>query len=455
MFVVSRVFKFLGVGRSLFIHPLVALCRLRADAPVPSVRLMGMLKVADNSLDYSLGNTTKQALWLPTSREAKYKAKQAVDSFFVRVGDVLQAGIVFIGERLLLAVPAFAAINVVLVGGWLGVVAMLNSTSTQKAASRSGASQDRVDRADRGVTEVELTYKEAARRIRVEPGTRVNLKRHDPGWAGGSEFKALRQDELKARAVESLDKNIADMAKAQELLYATDCYSVLIVFQAMDAAGKDGTIKHVMSGRQSAGLPGLQLQEAVRRGTRSQLPLALHEGPARARPHRHLQPLVLRGRPRRPRPPRVSREPEAARGEARSQVLGRALRRHQRVRAPPDAERHAHPEVLPPSLEEGAEEALRGPSRRPGQALEVFDADMKERAFWDDYQAAFTDVLQQTSTPWAPWWVIPADHKFVTRALVSGITTHAIRRLNLKWPVVSAEQKRLLARARRELASGK
>ena len=58
----------------------------------PSVRLMGLLKVADNSIDYSLGNTTKQALWLNTSREAKYKAKQAVDSFFVRGGDVIQAG---------------------------------------------------------------------------------------------------------------------------------------------------------------------------------------------------------------------------------------------------------------------------------------------------------------------------------------------------------------------------
>ena len=84
--------------------------------------------MADNSLDYSLGNTTKQALWLPTSREAKYKAKQAVDSFFVRAGDVVQAGIVFAGERLLLTVPAFAAVNVVLVGGWLAVVALINAT---------------------------------------------------------------------------------------------------------------------------------------------------------------------------------------------------------------------------------------------------------------------------------------------------------------------------------------
>ena len=92
LFVVSRVFKFLGVGKSLFIHPLVALAGYLMMLRAPSLTAMGWFKVADNSLDYSLGNTTKQALWLPTSREAKYKAKQAVDSFFVRMGDVLQAG---------------------------------------------------------------------------------------------------------------------------------------------------------------------------------------------------------------------------------------------------------------------------------------------------------------------------------------------------------------------------
>jgi AAA family ATP:ADP antiporter len=126
MFVVSRVFKFLGIGRALFIHPVVALVGYLMLLRAPSLQMMTALKVADNSLDYSLGNTVKQALWLPTSREAKYKAKQAVDSFFVRVGDVIQAGIVFAGERLVLSVPAFATINVVLVGAWLGVVTMLN-----------------------------------------------------------------------------------------------------------------------------------------------------------------------------------------------------------------------------------------------------------------------------------------------------------------------------------------
>jgi AAA family ATP:ADP antiporter len=133
MFVVSRVMKFFGVGKSLFIHPIVALVGYLLMLRAPSLQLMAWLKVADNSIDYSLGNTTKQALWLPTSREAKYKAKQAVDSFFVRAGDVLQASVVFAGERLLLTVPAFAAINVVLVGGWLTVVAMINRTPATAA----------------------------------------------------------------------------------------------------------------------------------------------------------------------------------------------------------------------------------------------------------------------------------------------------------------------------------
>jgi AAA family ATP:ADP antiporter len=133
MFVVSRVFKFLGVGRSLFIHPMVALTGYVLMMRTPSVQLMSTLKIADNSIDYSLGNTTKQALWLPTSREAKYKAKQAVDSFFVRMGDVIQAGVVFLGERVAMAIPAFAAVNVALSAVWLGVVVLLNSALRARA----------------------------------------------------------------------------------------------------------------------------------------------------------------------------------------------------------------------------------------------------------------------------------------------------------------------------------
>jgi len=138
MFVVSRVFKFLGVGKSLFVHPIVAMLGYLMFLRAPSVQLMGILKIADNSLDYSLGNTTKQALWLPTSREAKYKAKQAVDSFFVRMGDVASAGLVWTGERLLLSVPIFATIVLVLTGGWLAVAALLNIKLARKDAAVPG-----------------------------------------------------------------------------------------------------------------------------------------------------------------------------------------------------------------------------------------------------------------------------------------------------------------------------
>jgi AAA family ATP:ADP antiporter len=137
-FIVSRLFRFLGVGRSLFVHPIVALAGYLLLLRSPSVSLMSHLKIADNSIDYSLGNTAKQALWLPTSRAAKYKAKQAVDSFFMRAGDVLQAGVVFVGERLAFAVSAFATLNVALVGLWLLVVGMLNIELRRRARAERG-----------------------------------------------------------------------------------------------------------------------------------------------------------------------------------------------------------------------------------------------------------------------------------------------------------------------------
>jgi len=139
LFVVSRIFKFLGVGRALFIHPIVALSSYAMMLLAPSFRAIRWLKIADNAVTYSLSNTTMQALWLPTSREAKYKAKQAVDSFCVRAGDVLQAGIVYVGELTALTVSGFAALNVVFACGWLGVAFGLRSrlrARSQEAGTR-------------------------------------------------------------------------------------------------------------------------------------------------------------------------------------------------------------------------------------------------------------------------------------------------------------------------------
>ena len=140
LFVVSRVFKWLGVGKSLLIHPIVALVSYVMMLRAPSFEAIRVLKITDNAIAYSLGNTTTQALWLPTSRETKFKAKQAIDSFFVRAGDLLQAAVVYSGELTALPVSGFAAVTVVFACGWLasavGLKRMLNAP-----ASRTGKAE--------------------------------------------------------------------------------------------------------------------------------------------------------------------------------------------------------------------------------------------------------------------------------------------------------------------------
>src|SRR5262245_19858507 len=90
--------------------------------------------------------------------------------------------------------------------------------------------------------------KEIRHRIVVEPGKKADLAGRDPAWRGTSRHAGLAKDELKREAVKRLEANVQALAAAQEKLYADDRYAVLAVFHAMDAAGKDGTIKHVMSG---------------------------------------------------------------------------------------------------------------------------------------------------------------------------------------------------------------
>jgi AAA family ATP:ADP antiporter len=140
-FVVSRAFKWLGIGPALFIHPIVAVAGYLVMLRVPSLQAIASFKVADNSINYSLGNTTRQALWLPTSREAKYKAKQAIDSFVVRGGDVASAAIVFVGERLAFTVSTFAAINVVMALAWLLVAVLLTTAHGRRTIAPAAAAR--------------------------------------------------------------------------------------------------------------------------------------------------------------------------------------------------------------------------------------------------------------------------------------------------------------------------
>jgi AAA family ATP:ADP antiporter len=115
-FVVSRVVKRFGMRGAVFALPLVALGAYGSAAFGAALGTLLYLKVAENSTDYSLMNTAKQMIWLPTSREEKYKAKQAIDTFFVRAGDMLAAGVVFVGTHLVhRGVPGFARLNMIFV----------------------------------------------------------------------------------------------------------------------------------------------------------------------------------------------------------------------------------------------------------------------------------------------------------------------------------------------------
>lgn len=134
LFVVSRLFKVIGVRGALFVLPLVSLSGYGALAFFPVLGLIAVAKVAENSLDYSLQNTARQALFLVTTREEKYQAKAAIDTFLVRVGDVLAAVTVFVGTRLHLSTSRFVAFNVVLVLSWLSVVRLLGRAHREREA---------------------------------------------------------------------------------------------------------------------------------------------------------------------------------------------------------------------------------------------------------------------------------------------------------------------------------
>ncbi len=121
-FLVSRIFKYLGLRVALFFLPIIALGAYSLIGLIGGITLLRIAKTAENSTDYSLQNTVRQALFLPTSREAKYKAKAAIDTFFVRIGDALAAGMVFVGlHYLAFEARTFAFTNVAIIVAWLAV----------------------------------------------------------------------------------------------------------------------------------------------------------------------------------------------------------------------------------------------------------------------------------------------------------------------------------------------
>ncbi len=293
--------------------------------------------------------------------------------------------------------------------------------------------------------------KDVLERIRVEPGARAGLGDRDPGWKGGKALKALAQDDRTDDAEAHLRGLVQQLSDLQEHLWASDRYALLVVFQAMDAAGKDGTIDHVFSGVNPQGMHVVSFkQPSPEELDHDFLWRCVTRLPERGRigvfnRSYYEEVLVVRVHPEFLDAQRLPKVPE-----------GKRLWK-QRYESINDLERHldrSGTKVVKFFLHVSKEEQKRRFLARldePDKRWKFSARDVDERALWDDYQRAYEDAISATSTPWAPWHVIPADHKFVMRALVASVLVDTLDGLGLEFPAVSEEQAAELEEARRRL----
>jgi AAA family ATP:ADP antiporter len=135
LFVVSRVIKYAGMRFALVLVPLASVAGYGVALAAPLIGVLTAARVAESTLDYSLSNTSRQALWLVTSPEAKYKAKQVIDTFVMRAGDSLSAGLVWIGVRTAMTTREYIAVNVALTALWLGLALLIGRMFTSRSAA--------------------------------------------------------------------------------------------------------------------------------------------------------------------------------------------------------------------------------------------------------------------------------------------------------------------------------
>jgi PPK2 family polyphosphate:nucleotide phosphotransferase len=287
--------------------------------------------------------------------------------------------------------------------------------------------------------------------LRVEPGVGANLAGRDTRWTGGGEFDRLSASELDATAKEILARGIEQLRDAQELLWASDTHALLIVFQAMDAAGKDSTIKHVMSGVNPQGVQVISFKQP----SSEELDHAFLWRISKAAPERgrigifnrsHYEEVVaLRVHPEwldRQKLPRGDRGPAFWAG--RYDDIN-AFEHHLDRNGTKIVKLFLHVSK--------AEQKRRFLARldHPEKQWKFNAADVAERAHWDEYMRAYDDAITATSTEWAPWYVIPADHKRVMQAMTAAIVVDAVGSLGLQWPTVTDEDRTANARARAKL----
>jgi PPK2 family polyphosphate:nucleotide phosphotransferase len=287
--------------------------------------------------------------------------------------------------------------------------------------------------------------------FQVAPGAKVRLKQRNPGWAQTAELKELGKDVIKGQAETVLAENLKQVAEAQELLYANDVYSVLVILQGIDAAGKDGTIKHVMSGVNPQGCQVFSFKKP----SDEELDHNFLWRYMKALPERgrigifnrsyYEEVLVVKVHPELCERQKL---PPGKRGKSFWQE------RYDDIN---DFERHLSRNgtlILKFFLHISKDEQKKRFLERletPEKHWKFSAADLAERAFWKDYMEAFEEALSATSTEWAPWYIIPANHKWVARAAVAGILTSTIGSLHLTYPEVTPEQRQALEEARTQL----
>jgi PPK2 family polyphosphate:nucleotide phosphotransferase len=286
----------------------------------------------------------------------------------------------------------------------------------------------------------------------VDPGSAADLAGRDTAWKGGEQFEDMATDDLKSFAKERLQQFVDELCDAQELLWASDTNSLLLIFQALDAAGKDGTIKHIMSGVNPQGCEVFSFKQPSAEEIDHDF---LWRG-SRALPERGRIGIFNRSYYEDVLVVQVHPEFLAKQKLPAGTVVDERFwhGRYEDINA---FERHldrSGTKVVKFFLHVSKEEQRRRFLSRvehPNKYWKFSPTDLAERAHWDEYMRTFEEVLTKTSTEHAPWYVIPADHKYVMRTMVAGIVVRVIQSLDLSYPTVGPEKLEAVEKARAEL----
>lgn len=265
----------------------------------------------------------------------------------------------------------------------------------------------------------------------VKPGTKVSLKNISTFDTGS--FKSKKD------AKEILKKNIKKMYKLQNTLYAYDRYSLLIIFQAMDAAGKDGTIKHVMSGLNPQGTQVFSFKQPSAEELDHDYLWRIHNNvPERGRigifNRSHYEEVL------------IVRVHDLIRNQKIPQELITDNIWKTRYREINDFEKLLFENgtiIIKFFLHVSKDEQKKRFLKRidtPEKNWKFSESDVKERNFWDNYQEAYSEAISATSSKHAPWFIIPADHKWFMRYAVSQVIVETLEGIDMSYPVLSKKQ---------------